>query len=465
MARTPEQIEKDLAESINTSDPTWDTTQGPIKELFTVPMSGVIAESETIAENLRQLFSLNFENVATEEEVRQALNNFGSTPGIGTRSTHTQYFIRFTRPREDVTIPVGTLVSNSTGVLIYRTTQSVTMLSTQADSYYNPTRRVYEIPVPVEAEGVGPEYELPAFRVNTLLTPINGIDSTENRIKSSKGLSSETTNQQAERLKTALLGLNINTQGGIRKKILDVFPNQVQLVEVITPSDPEFQRVLYRPSIDIYVLGEVTETQIETITAIPGQTEIVPNFQPVNSVESVVVNNTTPVGFTLVKDESNETRSSSSSTDYILLDTPLSNGDQVTYQYTYNSLLSQIKELVFNDSADSIFRVDYLIRTFQYVTPLITFDVKVLSSYSFEEVSLNIRSRLSEILNSTIKKDRLSANEVREDIISNVSGIQNLRVGRFRRDFNSFSNVELIVLRLNEITRYNESSVEIRAIR
>jgi uncharacterized protein YqfB (UPF0267 family) len=465
MARSAEQIERDYALSIESSDPSWDTAQGPIKELFTVPLSGITARTEEEAENLRKLFSLNFDETVTEEEITQALNNYGSRPGEGTRSSHNQYFLRFTRPRENITIPVGTLVANNTGTLIYRTKTEVVMLASQADQYFNPTRKAYEISVVVEADGVGPEYALPAFRVQTILTPINGIDATENRAKSSQGLPTESTLQQAERLKTILLGLNLNTQGGIPKRILDALPTQVELVQVVTPADPEFNRVQIKPSIDIYVLGTLAQAKIETITASAGQDQIIPLKQPIISVASVIVNGTTSVGFSLIKDETSETGSSVRAVDVIKLDVPLSLNDVVEYTYTYNIVLENVQSLVFNDASESLFQTDHLIRMFKRPAPFITIELKTLTSYSFDEVSAAVRQQIQVELDRSISRDRLSPSELRDLINSNVSGIQSLRITKFRKDTGSISNIETIVLGLNEVTQYVEANVDIKAMR
>jgi hypothetical protein len=465
MARSAEQIEKDYALSIETSDPSWDTVQGPIKELFTVPLSGITATTEEEAENLRKLFSLNFDETITEDEVRRALNNFGSRPGEGTRSSHTQYFLRFTRPRENIVIPQGTLVGNSTGTLIYRTTQAVTMLVSQADSYYNSGRRAYEIAVRVEADGVGPEYALPAYRVQRIITTISGIDATENRVKSSQGLPTETVQQQAERLKVSMIGLNLNTQGGIGKRITDTLPSLVQLVQVVTPADPEFKRVQLRPSIDIYILGTAEQTVTESIVATSGLTQIIPSNQPVKSITNVVINNSVNVGFELVKDESIDTGNSVKSSDTILLDLPVSLGDTVEYTYVYNRVLSNVEDLVFSDATESLFQTDYLIREFNFVSPLITIELKVLASYSFEEVSQAVRDQIQAFLDQAINRDRVSPAEMRNLINENVSGIQSLRITRFRRDKGSVTNLETIILSLNELTQYVDGNVDIKAVK
>lgn len=465
MARSADEIENALAESIRTLDDSYDVVQGPVRDLFTVPISGVISRSEQEAEDLRLLFSLQFPDSATEEEIRNALNNYGSRPSEGTRSSHNQYFLRFTRPKEDIEIPIGTLISNNTGNLVYRTLETVTMLAAQADTYYNPARRAYELIAKVEADGIGSEYALPANRIQTILTPIVGIDATENRTKSSQGLPSETTAQQSDRLKTRLLGLNLNTQGGIPARITEVLAGVVSLVQVITPSMPEFKRVQVKPSIDVYIYGSTPLTVVDTISAVNGQTEIVLTRQPVMSVSKIIVNNTTAVTYELVKDNSNETGASVKSQDYALLTSPLSTGDVVEVTYIYNKVLEDVRDLVFNDSAESLFSTDYLIREFVKVSPIISLELKVLSSYSFDDVANSIREYIQTTLNFPTLIDKLSPNDFRQSIRDNISGIQSLRILKFRRDTGSLSTIETVVLSKSEVTNYKTENVDIKAVR
>lgn len=465
MARTPEQIEREYIESIENSDPSWDTTQGPIREIFTIPLSGITSRTETEAENLRKLFSLNFDETITEEEVQQALKNYGSQPGEGTRAKHIQTFLRFTKPREDITIPAGTLVSNNSGNLIYRTLNEVVMLSSQPDVYYNSTRKAYEISVEVEADGIGSEYSLSAYRVQTILSSVIGIDATENKKKSSQGLASESVSEQSNRLKDTLLGLNLNTQGGIPKRIRDVLPNTISLSQVVTPADPEFKRVQFEPSIDIYILGTDEQSVTETITGITDMDEIIPLKQPVISVNSIILNGNVQLSGTLIKDDSNETGNSIRATDIIKLDVPLNNNDVVEYTYTYNKAIEDVSTLVFNDASESLFRTDYLIREFLRPSPYITMELKVLASYSFEEVSASVYEAIQNEFSKAIIRDRLSPSELRDQITGEVSGIQKLRITKFRRDSGSVSNIETIVLGLNEVLEYNEDRIIVKAIK
>lgn len=463
-ARTSEEILLDLKTSIEQSDPSWDTAQGPIRDVFMAPVSGVVAKTEQDAEDLRRLFSLDFEDVISEDEIRKALNNFGSVPGVGTKSSHTQYFMRSTRPREDITVPAGTLVSNSTGNLVYSTTETVVMEASQADSYFNPTRRAYEVSVKVEAVGVGPEYALPARRVQTILTPVNGIDATENRQRSSQGLPTESTIEQAARLKSVFLGLNLNSKGGLPKKILDTLSSQISLVQMIVPGDPEFTRIQVRPSLDIYALGNVTETAVDTVTAVAGQTEVILTNQPAISISSVKVNGVA-ADYTMIKDLSDEGRDSVRAQDMVVLNVPVLASDLVEVTYVYNKSLNNVDALVLNVGSESLFRTDCLVRDFRRVRPQVSIELKVLSSYTIDEVSAQIRSWIAEYLDAPLLREKITPSDMRDAIRSEINGIQTLRIGKFRRDTGSLSNIEVIVLAKNEITAYEESYIDIRAVK
>ena len=140
MARSEEDIIKELEDSVTSTDKTLDVTQGPIPDIFIRPQAGQLAIASEEAESLRQLFTLDFEVAATDDEVRNALSNYGSTPGEGVKSRHVQHFLKFTRPQEDIQIPAGTLVSNAGGNLLYRVVTAGTIVAASADAFFNASR-------------------------------------------------------------------------------------------------------------------------------------------------------------------------------------------------------------------------------------------------------------------------------------------------------------------------------------
>lgn len=462
MARSQETIARDLALSINQTDNTWDTIQGPIPDLFIRPVAGQLSISETATEELRLLYSLQFADVITPEEARRALANYGSTPGEGQKASHVQHFFRFTRPTEDITIPVGTLVSNRGGDLLYRTLTAVTMVAASADQHFNAQRQTYEISLRVEAVGFGDRYNLPIRRVNTLLTTIPGIEGTENRSASRGGTPSETLENQANRLRNSLPGVNLGSPGGIARRIFDGLQGRVSDINIVTPSDNEFYRIIDRQALDLYILGNEPTIAEITLEGTPGQTEIFLDNTPVLDVVNLQVNGV-EVDHELILDISVETRNSLIANDRIVLEDPLASGDSVVLRYNYNSLLNTIEKEILNEGEAFLFDVDYLLRSFVEVSPIVEAELKVLPSYSFDDILEQALDRLQFIFNFNKHKSFLSPIEVKDDLISNITGIRTLRFIRFKREDSAVSNVEPLIYGKNEISAYNTNLVTIRS--
>lgn len=464
MARTEQEIVEALESSIEATDNTLDVTQGPIPDIMIRPQAGQLALAEAEAESLRQLFTLQFAESATEDEVRLALANYGSSPGEGSRSRHVQYFMRFTRPVEDVSIPAGTLVSNVDGSLVYRVVNTGTILASASDAYYNPSRNTYELGLLTEATGTGGSYELPKFRINTILTPILGIDSSENRSQSKGGRDKETKEAQAARLTNALQGTNLGAPGGITKKIQDEFSDQVTDVSVVQPFAKEFTRIVEGPALDVYLLGQTSENYIQTTVALAGQTQIVLDKKPVILVNSVTVNGTT-VTFTLVPDLTKESGLSLDAQDVVVFSAPLLPGDIVTIDFEYNKLLEDVNTNVFGNGEDFLFNTDMLVRSPFPINPKIQGEVKSLPSYSTTEVENQITAFLETTFTPTTFVDVIYPEQIRQQILTEVPGIQSLRFTVFRRNTGALSDVEPIVLLNNESLVYDSSLVSIKVTR
>lgn len=463
MARSADQIAEDLALSINQTDASWDTDQGPIPDLFIRPIAGQINLAEVAAEELRLLFSLQFSEAATETEIRDALRNYGSTPGVGQRASHIQFFQRFTRPSSDIVIPVGTLVSNETGDLVYRTLNAITMFADSADRIFNADRGVYEVSTRVEAVGFGDEFELPAFRVNTLLTEIVGIEGTENRTASRGGTPEEEVESQADRLRSSLLGINLNSPGGIRNRIRNQFPGRVSDVSTVKTSDPEFVRIIDKPSLDVYIVGTEPETFRQSFQASGGQTEILLEQVPVLDVVSVTVNDS-EVPFEFIPDASKETQRSLNSVDIVKVD-PLLPTEQVEVVYNYNKLLEDVNNQALDNGEEFLFEVDYLLRSPIVVPPILEAEIKTLPSYDFENVRNNILERLEIIFSFNEFREIKTPRDVQEEIQGNVSGIRSFKWIRFKRSVGSLSDIEPIIYDKNEISEYDPSLVDIKTVR
>jgi len=431
-----------------------DVSQGPIPDTMINPQSGQLAISSSDAESLRQLFTLQFSSAATPQEIAAALGNYGSAAGAGSYASHIQHFLRFTKPLVDITVTAGSLISNLSGDLVYRVVNGGTIVASSANLFYNSTRKAYEIGLLVEAIGIGTKYNVPANRVLSLVTPITGIDSTENRAASTGGLEVESVDSQAERLKNSLLGINKGGPGGLKNDIQNKMPESVTDVAVIQPFEKEFYRNTLGPALDIYVIGSSIEIYTQTFVAVGGETIIPLAKKPVTSVLSVTVNGSS-VSYSLVPDTSLETGYSLASNDVIVLNTALVSNDSLIVEYTYNSLLESVNTYIFSSGDAFLFNTDILIRYPFTVAPIIAGEIQALPSYSVTEVEQNALTYFTNLFSFTTFTEILYPEVVRQNALTQISGIQTFRITEFRRAYGSLSLVEPLMYGRNEISFFD----------
>jgi len=465
MARTEADIIRELEQSIQSTDTTLDVSQGPLPDVFIRPQAGQLAISSEEAESLRQLFTLDFEASATDDEVRNALANYASSPGEGIKSRHVQYFLRFTRPTGDISIPAGTLVSNLNGDLVYRVVTSGTITAQSAGNFFNPSRNAYELGLVVEAVGVGEDFNLPKLRINTIITIIDGIDTTENRSASTGGKTKETKAQQAARLKTSLLGRNLGSPGGIKDLITNSLPELVSDVATVQPFEKEFTRQITGPSLDLYNIGLASESYTQTYNATGGETQIILNKVPALSIETFTVNDqSSAITATLVIDDSFETGLSLAATDVVVLDTPLLLNDVVKIVYQYNTMLEKVESTVFADGAEYLFNTDILVRSPFPVNPRIVGTVQALASYSTTEVETDVQTFLATEFTFSTFTETIFPEVIRQRLISEIAGVQNVTFKEFRRATGSLSTIEPMVFNRNEVSVYDADLVNLEVV-
>ena len=215
-ARTEAQILESFKESAKLSDPTVDVEKGPLYSLLGRPLSKTLQPLEEEVDRLNKIYSVEFAQSATAEEAQAFLDNWGEVAGSGTPSTVRVFFMVFNRPRVDQVIPTpqGTLVGNVDQSLQYITLEAGEIRGDQADLYFNPSRRTYEVSLLCQAVAIGPQYTLPAGRIISKVSLLPDIDGVENRERSSTGESAETRQQQIERVQQKFFGLAVNTGNG-----------------------------------------------------------------------------------------------------------------------------------------------------------------------------------------------------------------------------------------------------------
>ncbi len=339
MARSVEEVQASLQQSVETTDPTIESRSGPVFNIMLQPVSNEIGKIEAEQERIGALYSLRFQEVATEAETSALATNFGIQRAPGTKASSVVFFFRYTRPTEVAQVRRGTLVGNLDGTLNYIVQEDVVIDPTNADSFFNSARRTFEVAVNVQAVSPGENFNIPAFRINTLITPNVDFDGVENRAPVLGGSEEETQDSEVARIRERFAGLNTGSVDGIRFTASNSFPELLQDVAVIQPANDLFRRTILTPGLDVYIAGSNLETVRQNYVALGGETEILIASPP--SIPSSLVLQTNGVistNATIVKDTS-ALANTVQAREIVSLTSPLVAGDVVTFTYSFHRMI------------------------------------------------------------------------------------------------------------------------------
>lgn len=469
-ARTADEVAQDMRDDIADDDPSVDTLVGPVADWFVEPCSGRVSENEVAIQHTNLLYSASFAVVATDEEVEAFTSNYGIGKYAGDFATATQYFCRFTRPlaTEILTIPRGTVVTTTAGYG-FRTSTTAKLDGSNADSYWNPSSRCYEISVKVRAVAIGTAYNVSAYTITKIANNLYGFDKTENRTAAAGGLDAEDNTSTVRRAQGAMLGTNSGTHGGIMTTVMNYDPLNIKDVSLVFPSDwPLFRRKTYRPALDVYVIGSLGATYTDTYDASGGETEVYMTRVPVDSVSAVAVNGSAAT-FTFVPDTSPETRGSARAQDKIQLAAPLLYGDVVTIEYSYNSIIYDLQANLFATSENAVgirtrlFETDVLIRTSVRVPITVAMYARVLSSYD----PLRVQSDIENLVYKYVQPEEFvgilfpQKDGLKAYVEANVAGISSLSMNEFHRTTGGTLDIEVIELEKNEEPYVDSGTLDI----
>jgi hypothetical protein len=464
-ARTADQILADWATATANIDSTVDTKKGPLYDFVGSPLSQVLSTTEANVDALSQLYSADFASTATDIESQVFLTNWSEAAGTGNLSTTIVYFMKFSAPSANqvINIPVGTIVGNSNQTLQYVTTQSAQINGLYAANYYNPNRRTYEVAVPVQAVGPGPQYDLPAQNINVPISQITGIDAVENRVAASGGVAAETPQQQVTRVQQKLEGLAINTGAGAETRIKSYNPSLIQAVNVVLSSDRQlFQRVTYLPGNDYYILGSLPYTTNLSYTSnLGGETNIsLSPLVPVLSINSVQLNNVTITNWSLQSDQTQATGSSAVAQDLLVLGSPLISGDVLIINLTYDSLIQGVQQNVL--SSTGLWQTSELARKFFNVGMVMTMTAKALPSYDPVEVQNSCLAALQTIIQPGYWQQEIDPNNVITELQNTVPGLSGTPIFQaFHRATLSTGTIEAAIFNKTEIAYYDPNLVSV----
>jgi len=195
--------------------------------------------------------------------------NFGIIRGAGTFATVTQTFYLTSAPTTVRYIPANTIVRSSTDTLAPRfiTKGQVSIAPSNAQSYYNPSTRRWEITVEMTAESFGTAGNVPAGSLDSLVNLPGWF--TTNYVAATGGTDIESNLTIAERAMRALVGVDTGTFNGYANLVKSI-PGVVDY-NIVMAGDPDMMRD-WDPirmkhiggKVDIWIKGTIERTVSET---------------------------------------------------------------------------------------------------------------------------------------------------------------------------------------------------------
>lgn len=193
------------------------------------------------------------------------------TPRLGPRPSRVnQTFFVTTAPARDLIVSQGAIVSSSVNSTAprFRANGSAIIPADNAQAFYNPDTRRYEIRVQMIAETPGSNGNLPAGDIDTVVSGADGFQ-TVNEFAASFGRNRQSNLELSEAASGVLYSLDTGTEGGYNQTSIGT-PGLLE-VNIVQSGDPlmmrDYDDVRMKHiggKVDIYVKGTIERTVTET---------------------------------------------------------------------------------------------------------------------------------------------------------------------------------------------------------
>jgi hypothetical protein len=458
-------IKTSMEQTVQTADPSADLAKGPVFDLLLAPVAPELAVTEQAVEDVRVLTSLQFDRVATTSEINAIGTAFGLPALTGQPASVRQTFWRSTVPDQDYVIERGQTVGTSDGSIAFVVTERVTMRSSQATAYYSAVRRRYEVQVRAECTAIGEAGNLPAFRINRMLTTATGFDGTENREPATGGAESQSLAQYARRIRSRFLGAGAETGAGITTQVHEFAPGFVTDVHLVYPADRrEFRRDTGRPAIDVVIVGSQTDQSSTRYVANAGDSFVPLEKVPVLGVDQVLVDGVATTAWTLALDRDPATQLSARAVDGVVMATPLNANQVVDVTYRYDRIVRNLQDQVY-DSGGRQFGTDLLARRPIDTPVTIQIDATIVPSFDENRATDSINTIVFNYCEVDTFVDSLLPETLVQRILDGVPGVSSCRIMRFTPTTRGVLPVEAISFLKNELPSVDQGTYLVRVHR
>lgn len=206
--------------------------------------TSVLVANSSYKQNLRSALSLS-SDAAVQALIDGAFDSLAANFGVprqGRRPAQVlQTFYTTSKPTKDLIVAQDAIVSSSTNSTAprFRANGSVILTSSNAQAFFNPSTRRYEVRVLMVAEIPGSVGNVPAGTLDTVVTGADGFQTT-NEVASDFGRDQQTNLELAEVAMRKLSSLDTGTEGGYFLTAISV-PGLIE-ARIVKSGDPFMMR-------------------------------------------------------------------------------------------------------------------------------------------------------------------------------------------------------------------------------
>jgi len=359
-----------------------------------------------------------------------------------------------------ITIPAGTVVSTSDTSISYRTTREAVIIGESIDSYYNATKRRYEVRVPIESLGTSDVFDIPPGRIRQFQSSITGLDGVENREYISGSQEAEDNETFGKNIRAKFNGTAQGSGDGLRQIIQNFDSTRIYDVHLVFSTDYTlFRRRTRRAAWDVYLIGEDSQEITESFVGNGSRTQFQLTNLPVLSVSSVLVNGIS-VPYSLIKDTTDQTHTSARANDLVVLSSAPIEDISVDITYNYDKLITDTYTYI-SQLQNDLYDADILVRKAIPVNIKVTVSIQVLSTFDKAQAVSDTLAAIQDYGDLTTFVSVLSPDELRTRIEQEVSGISFVRVLEFARIDSGTVPAEPIEFLANEYPVISSENVTI----
>lgn len=452
VAKSPTEIERSINNRVQRLSPQIriDAAKGPFYWLASRAVAEPLSEISIAVERIALLSTGQFPNVVTPQEALGTARSFGLSIGRSGFSSGLAYFITARRPTggEVFSVAEGAVVStrNNSGQS-FRVVSGRSLTAANADAFFNPSTRRYELPVRVEALSAGTAGNIAARTLANIVSGAPDFEGARNLAKFTGGSPPQTIGGVYRQAQQRIAGLDVFSKGGLQATIVEADVDRIQAVAYTYSF--EYPRLFYRlpdkPAFDIWLANTPDEVQVtETFVAGSGQSQFFLSKKPVLGV-GLVEHNGIPAAYGLSLDHGQEVGRSTRERSFVELEVPALQGDFIEVTYTYDAVLERVQNALsgqldsdVESMAGALLGADILVRYARDLPVAVRVTGTALGTFSPQAIEQEVLASVGNYLSSGTEDAPIlggvrTSSELRDVIRSTVPGISTLSIPTFGR--------------------------------